>query len=97
MRPKHRDAAAGWYPAVHVSVFSSDATFSGAPLTHAHASQAQRFSRWLVSCSARALLLSSDYTFYGAPFLVFCVPLRKYQLLSTLSTHSPQPEAPWPQ
>ena len=31
MRPI-RDSVAGWYPAVHVSVFSSGVTFSGAPL-----------------------------------------------------------------
>ena len=32
MRPKHRYSVAGWYPAVHVSVFSPGATFSGASL-----------------------------------------------------------------
>ena len=32
MRPKHKDSVGGWYPAVHESVFSSDGTFSGAPL-----------------------------------------------------------------
>ena len=32
VRPKHRDPVAGWYPAVHVSGFSSGVTFAGAPL-----------------------------------------------------------------
>ena len=32
MRPRHRDSVAGWYPAVHVSVFSSGVIFSGTPL-----------------------------------------------------------------
>ena len=32
MRPKHNDSVVDWYPAVHVSVFNSDVTFSGDPL-----------------------------------------------------------------
>ena len=58
-------------------------------ITHAHASQAQRFSRWLVSCSARFLSLSSDVTFSGAPSPVFCVALHQHFLLSTLFDSKP--------
>ena len=58
-------------------------------ITHAYASQAQRFSRWLVSCSARFLFLNSDVTFSGAPSPVFCVALYHCFLLSTLFDSKP--------
>ena len=32
MRPRHRYSIADWYPAVHISVFSSGVPFSGTPL-----------------------------------------------------------------
>ena len=63
-------------------------------ISHAHASKAQRFSRWLVSCSARFLFLSVDVTFSGAPPLVFFVAVHQNFLLSTLfdSKPSSQPQ-----
>ena len=50
--------------------FQSQCYISGARLPTPIASQAQRFSRWLVACSARLSLFPSlGATFSGAPFL----------------------------
>ena len=32
MRPRHKNSVTGWYPAVHVPVFSAGVTFSDTPL-----------------------------------------------------------------
>ena len=86
-----RDSVPGWYPAVNVSVFSSDVTFSGAPLPMPmRVPSTQRFRRWLVSCSARFLFLSSDVTFSRAPSFVFCIAFNRYFLLSTLLAVNPR-------
>ena len=46
IRLKHNDSVAGWYPAVHVSVFGSGVTFPSASLpTPMRPIEARRFSR----------------------------------------------------
>ena len=60
----------GWYPAVHMPVFSSDATFLVLHYQPPIASQTQRFSRYLVSCSARFSLPQFGCYRFWSPF--FC-------------------------
>ena len=68
MRPNHKGAAAGWYPA-HVSVFSLVVTFPGSSLPTPMRPKPDRFIRWLVSCSARVCFQLGCYLFG-------CTPMR---------------------
>ena len=67
VRPKHKYSVDGWYPA-HVC-FKFGCYLSGAPLATPIASQAQRFSGWLVSYSARFSLLQFGCYLFWSPFL----------------------------